>query len=156
MHHSVVGAWSCMKKIFPPYRSFWNRTWIYTMCRWIPHIIKKIPNFKAFIKPYMLRGGDRLVGHTKTQQFRFYMRDDGVTAMQFKLLCTTPNWDSYEGILMWRQDKDENCLLSGGEPIPCKPDLWGMGRKSSKVYPNILNIEKIVWGKHHKSCEGHP
>ena len=71
----------------------------------------------------MLRGGDRLVGHTKTQQFRFYMRDDGVTAMQFKLLCTTPNWDSYEGILMWRQDKDENCLLSGGEPIPCKPDL---------------------------------
>ena len=30
----------------------------------IPHMIEEIPNFKPFIKPYMLRGGDRLVGHT--------------------------------------------------------------------------------------------
>ena len=28
MRHSVVGAWSCMKRIFPPYRSSWNHTWI--------------------------------------------------------------------------------------------------------------------------------
>ena len=39
-----------------------------------PHMIEKIPNFKAFIKPYMLKRGERLVGHTKTQQFRFYMK----------------------------------------------------------------------------------
>ena len=57
----------------------------------IPHIIEEIPNFKAFIKPYMFKGGDHLVGHTKRQQFHFYTRDDGVPAMQFKLLCTTPN-----------------------------------------------------------------
>jgi hypothetical protein len=44
----------------------------------IPHIIEEIPNFKAFIKPYMLKGMDRLVGHIKTQQFHFDMRDDGV------------------------------------------------------------------------------
>ena len=68
----------------------------------IPHMIEEIPNFKAFIKPYMLKGGERLVGHTKTQQFRFYMKDDGVPAMQFKLLCTTLNWARKKGIFVWR------------------------------------------------------
>ena len=49
------------------------------------HMIEEVPNFKAFIKSYMLKEVDRLVGHTKTQQFRFYMRDDSILAMQFKL-----------------------------------------------------------------------
>ena len=47
----------------------------------IPHMIKEFLNFKAFIKPYMLKGVDHSVGHTKTQQFRFYMRGDGIIAM---------------------------------------------------------------------------
>ena len=85
----------------------------------IPHMIEEIPNFKAFIKPYMLKGGDRLVGYTKTQQFWFHMRNDGAPTMQFKLLCTLGPDD---GILVWRQDKDEKCLLPDGDPKPCKPD----------------------------------
>ena len=32
----------------------------------IPQMIEEIPNFKAFIKPYMLKGMDCLVGHRKT------------------------------------------------------------------------------------------
>jgi hypothetical protein len=32
----------------------------------ILHIIRKVPNFKAFIKSYMLKGVDRLVEHTKS------------------------------------------------------------------------------------------
>src|SRR5665213_2811165 len=51
----------------------------------------KAPDFKAFIKPFILNRGDHLVGHTKTQQFRLYMRDDGIPSMQFKVLCTSPN-----------------------------------------------------------------
>ena len=47
----------------------------------ILHIIEEVPNFKAFIKTYMLKGVDRLVGHTKSQQFCFYMRDDRVPIM---------------------------------------------------------------------------
>ena len=47
----------------------------------IPYMIDEIPNFQSFIKPYILRGRDRLVGHTKKQQFRFYMRDDVVSVM---------------------------------------------------------------------------
>lgn len=34
----------------------------------IPQMIEEISNFKAFIKPYMLKGVDYLVGHSKTQQ----------------------------------------------------------------------------------------
>ena len=33
----------------------------------ILHMIEEVPNFKAFIKPYMLKGGECLVGHTKAQ-----------------------------------------------------------------------------------------
>ena len=42
----------------------------------IRHLIEKMPDFKIFIKPFVLKGDDRLVGHTKSQQFRFYIRDD--------------------------------------------------------------------------------
>ena len=55
----------------------------------IPHMIEEVPDFKAFIEPYIQSGAHRLIGHTKTQQFRFYIRDDGIPAMQYKLLCTT-------------------------------------------------------------------
>src|SRR5665213_3542773 len=88
----------------------------------IPHLIEEVPDFKAFIKPFILKGCDRLVGHTKAQQFRFYMRDDGVPAMQFKVLCTSPNWGPEDGILVWRQDDHGKCMLPDGEPKPCKPD----------------------------------
>lgn len=34
----------------------------------IPHLIEEVPNFKAFIKPFMiLKRGEHLFGHTKTQ-----------------------------------------------------------------------------------------
>ena len=68
----------------------------------IPHMIEEISNFKAFIKPYMLKGVDCLVEHTKVQQFHFYMKDDGVPAMQFKLLCTYPNWGLEDDIFVRR------------------------------------------------------
>ena len=29
------------------------------------------------------------------------MKDDGVQAMQFKLLCTSPNWGLDDDILVW-------------------------------------------------------
>ena len=108
----------------------------------ILHMIKEVPNFKAFIKPYMMKGGDCLVGHTKAQQFRIYMRDDGIPAMQFKLLCTSPNWArrmvySYGVKTMMGNVCFRMGIQSLANPTPC-----GMGRKSSKVYPDSLNIGK--------------
>ena len=68
----------------------------------IPHLIEEVSDFKTFIKLFIFKGGDRLVGYTKAQQFQFYMCDDGLPAMQFKVLCTFPNWGPEEGILIWR------------------------------------------------------
>ena len=114
----------------------------------ILHMIEEISNFKAFIKLYMLKGGDRLVDQTKTQQFLFYMKNDGVPGMHFKLLCITLNWAPEEGILLWRQDKEGIYLLTDGKPTHCK---WGMGRTSSKAYMDL-----VVQGRHHKTCQGRP
>jgi hypothetical protein len=66
----------------------------------IPHMIEEVPDFKAFIKPYMLKGGNHLVGHTKAQQFRFYMKNNDLPAIQFNLLCTSPNWGPDDGIFV--------------------------------------------------------
>ena len=65
----------------------------------IPHLIE-VSDFITFIKPFILKGGDRLVGHTKAQQLWFYMRDVGLPAMQFKVLCTFPNSGPKEWILI--------------------------------------------------------
>jgi hypothetical protein len=66
----------------------------------IPHMIEEVSNFKAFIEPYIRSGVHRLIKHTKAQQFQFYMRDDGVFAMQYKLLCMTQYWSPPEGFLV--------------------------------------------------------
>lgn len=41
----------------------------------IPHLVKEVRDFKASIKPYIVDGKDRLVGHAKPQQFWFHMRN---------------------------------------------------------------------------------
>jgi hypothetical protein len=62
-----------------------------------------------------------LIEHTKAQKFRFYMRDNGVPAMQYKLLCTTHDWSMPEGLHVWRVDADGKMMLPDGKPKPCKP-----------------------------------
>jgi hypothetical protein len=48
--------------------------------------------------------------------------DDGLPAVQFKLLCTSSNWGPDAGILVWRQGIDGKCVLPGGDPKRCKLD----------------------------------
>jgi hypothetical protein len=108
----------------------------------IPHMIEEMPDFKAFIKPYMLKRRNRLVGHTKAKQFRFYMRDDGLPAMQFKLLCTFPNWGPDAGILVWRQGIDGKYVLPGGDPKPCKPDPMRNGLEIIKGISGFIEYWK--------------
>ena len=65
----------------------------------ISHIIKEVSDFKAFIELYLWSGAQCLIGHTKAQQFWFYMHDDVILAMWYKLLRTTQNWSPPEGFL---------------------------------------------------------
>jgi hypothetical protein len=53
------------------------------------------------------------------------MRDDGVPAMQYKLLCTTQDWSPPKGLLVWRVDTSEKTMLPDGEPKG-RFTLWTM------------------------------
>jgi hypothetical protein len=53
----------------------------------IPSLIEEVPAFKDFIKPFIARRRNRLLGHTKGQQFKFLMQN-GEPIMQYKILCT--------------------------------------------------------------------
>jgi hypothetical protein len=86
----------------------------------IPHMIEEVPGFKAFIEPYIRSGAHRLIGHTQAQKIRFYMRNDGVPTIQYKLLCTTQDWSPLEGLLVWRVDADGKTMLPDGKPKSCK------------------------------------
>ena len=39
----------------------------------IPHLIEEVPNFKKFIENGIAVGENALLGHTKVQQFKFYV-----------------------------------------------------------------------------------
>ena len=110
----------------------------------ILHNIEETPNIKVFFKPYMLKGMARLVGHTKPQQFCFYIWDDDVPAIQFKFLCTSPNWGSKDGILMWHQDNDGKYLLPDGDSKTCKPNLMRIGPKIIKGISVFIEYWKEV------------
>ena len=47
----------------------------------IPNMIEEVLDFKAFMKPYLQSEAHHLIGHTKAQQFWFYMHDANVAAM---------------------------------------------------------------------------
>ena len=81
----------------------------------IPHLIEEVPDF---IKPFILKGGNHLVGHSKPQQFHFYVHDNAIPAMQFQILCTSPNLSPEDGLLVWRQDEYGKYVLLDGEPKP--------------------------------------
>ena len=43
----------------------------------IPHLIEEVPNFKGFIAGHIADGDEALEGHTKAQQFKFFVDSNG-------------------------------------------------------------------------------
>ena len=56
----------------------------------IPHFIEEVPDFQTFVEGYLGTSGDFLEGHSKCQQFKFYMDSSGWPLMEYKNLCTNP------------------------------------------------------------------
>ena len=42
----------------------------------IPHMIEELLNGRAFVSEHIPNGKDKLIGHTKAQEFKFYVRYD--------------------------------------------------------------------------------
>ena len=54
----------------------------------IPHLIKEVPNFKAYMRPYIGMNKKQLVGHSNERQYKFFVDDNGWPIMQYKQACT--------------------------------------------------------------------
>ena len=87
----------------------------------IPHIIEELPDWRAFVGDHIPNNNNKLIGHTKAQQFEFYIRDDGWPVIQYKVLNTHEEWLPKDGILMWKSNiKGEPCPPFG-DPSPTPP-----------------------------------
>jgi len=87
----------------------------------IPHMIEEVPDFKSFIKHFIRRGKQGLLGHSKGRQFRFYVADNGWPLMQYKMSCTSLEWLPAEGIRLWKENDNGGPSLPGGTPEASKP-----------------------------------
>jgi hypothetical protein len=76
----------------------------------IPSLIEEVPDFKDSINPFIARGRDKLIGHTRGQQFKFSMQD-GEPIMQYKILYTDSLWKLDAGIKLWRIDANGKQML---------------------------------------------
>ena len=89
----------------------------------IPHFIEEVPDFKQFVDGYLGSGGDFLSGHSKSQQFKFYMDSNGWPLMEYKLLCTDKVWlpEHDNGIRLWSETEDGRPKVPIGDPLPLVP-----------------------------------
>ena len=59
--------------------------------------LKHIRDWKTFISPHLLQGGDQLIGITFPHHMRFYIQN-GIVHVQHKHFCTD-EWGPVEGHL---------------------------------------------------------
>ena len=96
---ALFGRWSMVlkKESFPTIlmlmKSFMDVEAVPT----IPHLIEEVPDFKKFIEDGIADGENALLGHTKAQQFKFYVDASRCPVMKYKLLCTDDEWLPEDG-----------------------------------------------------------
>ena len=88
----------------------------------IPHMIEELLDWKTYISEHILSGKDKLIGHTKAQQFKFYVRDNDWHVMQYKMLSTHEEWLPKDGILMWKSNKFH--VFHSGTPFLHHRAVW--------------------------------
>ncbi|KAG0581688.1 hypothetical protein KC19_3G000300 [Ceratodon purpureus] len=119
---AMFGRWSMLlkKENFPtiplPMKSFMDVESIPA----IPHLVEEVPDFKGFISGYIRDGSEALAGHTKVQQFKFFLDSTVSPVMKYKVLCTDVDWlpKDTNGIKLWREDAEGRSLWPCGEPAP--------------------------------------
>ncbi|CAM6085741.1 unnamed protein product [Calypogeia fissa] len=83
----------------------------------VPFFVQEVPDFKMFVDPFILKGGDKLVGHASPRLFRLYVRLDGMPCMQFKRRTVDKlPWEPSEGVEMWGWTSDGRPNLPFGVP----------------------------------------
>ena len=90
----------------------------------ILHLIEEVCDFKKFIAPYIISGRNKLQGHSKGSQFRFFLHENGWPLMQYKLAWTKKSWRPTHApcIKLWKEDKRGMPMLplEDAEPLAVK------------------------------------
>ena len=87
----------------------------------IPHLIEEVPNFKAYVRPYIGMNKKQLVGHSNRRQYKFSVDDNGWPIMQYKRACTDTQWLPKKGLKLWKEDAEHKPMLPQGDPLCVKP-----------------------------------
>ena len=112
-------------------------------------LIEEVPTFKDFIKPFITRGRNKLIGHTRGRQFKFSMQDSE-SIMQYKILCTDSLWKPDGGIKMWKIDANKKQMLPQGDllaaqPIPMRNNDDIINGISSFIEHGIFGSKGSFW-----------
>ena len=111
----------------------------------ISYMIEELPHWRAFVSKHIRNGKD--------QQFKFYVRDDGWSVMQYKVLSTHEEWLPKEGILMWKSNiKGEPCIPSGNLCTTLRYDQTGRGNCGIARIHWLLAVN--MWPRHNWSIHG--
>ena len=101
----------------------------------IPHLIEEVPDFKGFISKFIASDDEALEGHTKAQQFKFYVDSSSIPWMQYKIHCTDGDWLPRDGvgIKLWKEDIAGRPILPSGTSLALIPE-------------RMKNLDEIVKG----------
>jgi hypothetical protein len=108
----------------------------------IPHLIEKIPSFKAFVDGYLCSGNDTLQGHTNAQQFKFYKDGNKWPMIQCKLWCINSEWLPKEngGIRLWLETMDGRPRVPSSSPVPLVPQRMKNFDEVAKDLGRFVNL----------------
>jgi hypothetical protein len=69
----------------------------------ISQFIEEVLNFKGFIAECIANENEALEGHTKAQQFKFFVDFSGCSMIQYMINCTDNDWlpKKIGGITLW-------------------------------------------------------
>ena len=151
---ALFGKWSMQlkKESFPTIPALMKSFMDVDSVPTIPHLFEEVPDFKAFIEGSLLDGDKALVGHTNTQEFKFYLNSAGIPIMKYKKYCTDSDWLPEEGgIKLWREESKGWSLWPLKEPLPVAPlSMRGM-EDISKGISGFIKYWKSLCTRVHSS-----
>ena len=87
----------------------------------IPHLIKEVPDFKAYVRPYIGMNKKQLVDHSSGRQYKLFVDDNEWPIMQYKRAYTDTQWLPKAGLKLWKEDAEHKSMLPQGDPLCMKP-----------------------------------
>ena len=134
---ALVGRWSMSlrKESFPIISLVMKSFMELESIPIIPHVIEVVLDFKGFFAGGIVEGNEAIEGHTKAEQFKFFVDSNGYLMMKYTILYCDNEWLPNEGgdSKLWREDNKEKAI-------------WPCGKPSTLSTQSMRNMDKIVKG----------